>query len=173
MDRCIGLYETLPEEGGRSKRTGGKQEEAMLSGLREATDVICTQLSDDIFDALLARVYEFASTNTKLNSMKAFCQLLRRMARTQPKKTLNKFVPLCARQIRAELEHGAASIPTTSTLDIVHADTALLWSKHFTLRCFMVLTVDRPISLASVTRRIWNSCQSSQSDWQPEIYTLH
>jgi len=132
MDRCLSLYETLPEEGGRSKRTGGKQEEAMLSGLREATDVICTQLSEDIFDTLLGRVYDFASTNTKLNSMKAFCQLLRRVARTQPKKTLAKFVPLCVHQIRTELEHGAASIPTTSTLDIVHSDTALLWRQYST-----------------------------------------
>ncbi|CAG8748586.1 15792_t:CDS:2, partial [Acaulospora colombiana] len=30
FDRCLTLYEALPEEGGRSKRTGGKQEEAML-----------------------------------------------------------------------------------------------------------------------------------------------
>jgi proteasome activator subunit 4 len=130
FDRCLTLYEALPEEGGRSKRTGGKQEEAMLSGLREATDVICTQLSADIFDALLNRIYDFASTNTKLNSMKAFCQLLRRIARIQPDKALAKFIPHCVRQIQAEIEHGAASIPTTSTLDIVHGDTALLWSKH-------------------------------------------
>ncbi|PVG02608.1 hypothetical protein CPB86DRAFT_822639 [Serendipita vermifera] len=128
FDRCLTLYEALPEEGGRSKRTGGKQEEAMLSGLREATDVICTQLSEDIFDSLLNRIYDFAITNTKLNSMKAFCQLLRRIARIQPAKSLAKFIPHCVRQIETELEHGAASIPTTSTLDIVHGDTALLWN---------------------------------------------
>ncbi|KAG8751768.1 hypothetical protein FRC14_007629 [Serendipita sp. 396] len=127
FERCLVLYETLPEEGGRSKKTGGKQEEAMLSGLREATEVICTQLSDDIFNSVLNRVYDFASTNTKLNSMKAFCQLLRRVARSRPSQTLEKFIPLCVRQIKLELELGAASIPTTSTTDIVHSDTALLW----------------------------------------------
>lgn len=127
FDRCLTLYETLPEEGGRSKKTGGKQEEAMLSGLREATDVICTQLSEQIFQGVLDKVYDFASSNTKLNSMKAFCQLLRRVARTQPEKTLKKFVPLCVRQIKVEVEHGAGSVPTTSTLDIVHSDTGLLW----------------------------------------------
>ncbi|CAG8591712.1 12397_t:CDS:10, partial [Acaulospora colombiana] len=72
----------------------------------------------DIFDSLLNRIYDFASTNTKLNSMKAFCQLLRRIARIQPAKALAKFIPHCVRQIETELEHGAASIPTTSTLDI-------------------------------------------------------
>jgi proteasome activator subunit 4 len=128
FDRWLTLYETLPEEGGRSKKTGGKQEEAMLSGLREAIDVICTQLSEEIFDNVLGSIYDFASSNTKLNSMKAFSQLVRRVARTHPAKTLKKFVPLCVRQIQTELEHGAASIPTTSTLDIVHSDTAVLWS---------------------------------------------
>lgn len=127
FDRCLTLYETLPEESGRSKKTGGKQEEAMLSSLREATDVICTQLSDEIFDTVLNRVYDFATTNAKLNSMKAFCQLLRRVARSNPGKTMEKFIPMCARQIRVELEHGAASIPTTSTTESVHSDTALLW----------------------------------------------
>jgi proteasome activator subunit 4 len=131
FDRCLTLYETLPEEGGRSKKTGGKQEEAMLSGLREAIDVICTQLSEEIFDNVLGSIYDFASSNTKLNSMKAFSQLVRRVARTHPAKTLEKFVPLCVRQIQTELDHGAASIPTTSTLDIVHSDTALLWSMSF------------------------------------------
>lgn len=103
----------------------------MLSGLREAIDVICTQLSEEIFDNVLGSIYDFASSNTKLNSMKAFSQLVRRVARTHPAKTLKKFVPLCVRQIQTELEHGAASIPTTSTLDIVHSDTALLWSMSF------------------------------------------
>ena len=99
----------------------------MLSSLREATDVICTQLSDDIFNTVLNRVYDFATTNAKLNSMKAFCQLLRRVARSRPTETMAKFIPMCVRQIRIELEHGAASIPTTSTTESVHSDTALLW----------------------------------------------
>jgi len=168
MDRCLNLYETLPEEGGRAKRTGGKQEEAMLSGLREATDVICTQLSEDIFDSLLGRIYDFASTNTKLNSMKAFCQLLRRVARTRPQKTLAKFVPFCVRQIRTEIEHGAASIPTTSTLDIVHSDTALLWRGYSSYNLLLVVfTFPRFIAPTSVNGGIWSCCQSEAGQSAP------
>jgi proteasome activator subunit 4 len=113
----------------------------MLSALREATDIICTQLSEEIFDGMLDKVYDFASSNTKLNSMKAFCQLLRRISRTQPEKTLKKFLPLCVRQIKVEVDHGAGSVPTTSTLDIVHSDTGLLWRKVLFTAQILVLTL--------------------------------
>ena len=130
VNRCIALFESLPEEGGRNKKTGGKQEEAMLSGIREAVEVVCFQLSDEIFDIVLNRVFQYATSNTKLNTMRAFTHLVRRLTRTNPEKALAKFLPHCTKQVIVELQHGAASVATTSTHEAVHSDTALLWSTH-------------------------------------------
>ena len=130
FSRCIALFESLPEEGGRNKKTGGKQEEAMLSGIREAVDIVCFQLSDEIFDIVLNRVFQYATSNTKLNTMRAFTHLVRRLTRTNPEKALAKFLPHCTKQVVVELQHGAASVATTSTHEAVHSDTALLWSTH-------------------------------------------
>ena len=163
FNRCIALFESLPEEGGRNKKTGGKQEEAMLSGIREAVDVVCFQLSDEIFDVVLNRIFQYAASNTKLNTMRAFTHLVRRLTRTNPEKALAKFLPHCTKQVTIELELGAASVATTSTHEAVHSDTALLWSEHyvFDMINFLLTRIHRLVYLTCVCHSCRDCCMFS------------
>jgi len=135
----------------------------MLSGIREAVDVVCFQLSDEIFDVVLTRVLQYATGNTKLNTMRAFTHLVRRLTRTNPEKALAKFLPHCTKQIVIELEHGAASVATTSTHEAVHSDTALLWSEHFIfdMMNFLLTEINRFIDLACGCHSCWDCCTFS------------
>lgn len=47
---------------GKSNKAGGKSEEAMLSSVKSALDMVCQHLSDDLFDVVLRQTYEYAST---------------------------------------------------------------------------------------------------------------
>ena len=129
--RVFALYENLPEEGGKKNMTGGKLEEAVLKSIKGTLDVLCLQLSDSLFDLVLKLVYDYGTTNARSNAVRAFGQLVACLARVRPEKTLAKFLPFCASQIKEELKHGASSIRTTSTHAAVPSDTTLHWSEYF------------------------------------------
>ncbi|KZS93077.1 ARM repeat-containing protein [Sistotremastrum niveocremeum HHB9708] len=122
------LFENLPEEGGRSNKTGGKQEEAALSTIKTALDVVCLHLSDQIFDSVLRLTYEYARSNARANSVRAFGQLVGGLSRVQPQKTIDLFLPFCAARIEEELAHGASSVRTTSSHAANPSDTVLHWN---------------------------------------------
>lgn len=130
----LALYENLPEEGGKKNTTGGKQEEGILKSIKSTLDVVCLHLSDPLFDLVLRLVYDYATTNTKSNAVRAFGQLVACLARVKPQETLDKFLPYCANQIKEELKHGASSVRTTSTHAAVPSDTTLHWSES---SCFI------------------------------------
>lgn len=126
--RVFALYENLPEEGGRRNTTGGKQEESVLKSIKSMLDIICLQLSDQLFDLVLNLVYEYATTNARSNGVRAFGQLVACLARVNAEKTIARFLPHCVTQIEEELKHGASSIRTTSVHAAVPSDTTLHWS---------------------------------------------
>ncbi|THH09871.1 hypothetical protein EW145_g1718 [Phellinidium pouzarii] len=126
--RVFALYENLPEEGGRKNTTGGKSEEAMLKSVKNVLDVVCLHLSDTLFDLVLKIVYEYATTNTKANAVRALGQLVACLARNKPQQTIDKFLPFSALQIKEELKHGASSVRTTSSHAAVPSDTTLHWN---------------------------------------------
>jgi len=134
--RVLALYENLPEEGGRRNTTGGKIEEGLLSSIKNMMDVVCLHLSDQLFDLVLKLVHDYATTNAKANAVKAFGQLVACLARVNPEKTINKFLPYCISQIEEELKHGASSVRTTSSHIAAASDTTLHWSE------FRVLPLD-------------------------------
>ncbi|KAH9487094.1 Proteasome activator complex subunit 4 [Psilocybe cubensis] len=133
--RVFALYENLPEEGGRKNTTGGKQEESVLKSIKSMMDVVCLQLSDQLFDLVLNLVYDYATTNAKSNAVRAFGQLIACLARVRPEKTMAKFLPHCISQIEEELKHGASSIRTTSTHAAVPSDTTLHWNMAILRGC--------------------------------------
>ncbi|PAV21860.1 ARM repeat-containing [Pyrrhoderma noxium] len=126
--RVIALYENLPEEGGRRNTTGGKSEETVLKSIKSMLDIVCLHLSDSLFDLVLKIVYEYATTNTKSNAVRAVGQLVACLARANPQKTTDKFLPFCVEQIKEELKHGASSIRTTSSHAALPSDTTLHWN---------------------------------------------
>lgn len=106
-------------------------EEAVLKSIKGTLDILCLQLSDQLFDLVLKIVYEYGTTNARSNAVRAFGQLVACLARVQPEKTISKFLPFCVSQIKEELKHGASSIRTTSTHAAVPSDTTLHWSACF------------------------------------------
>ncbi|KAA1468528.1 hypothetical protein DENSPDRAFT_833844 [Dentipellis sp. KUC8613] len=136
LRRVLALYENLPEEGGKNRTTGGKQEEAVLKALRTMLDVVCIHVSDPLFDIILKLVFEYGTTNAKANAVRAFGQLVSALARAQPEKTINKFLPFCIAQIKDELKHGASSVRTTSSTLAVSSDTTLHWNMSILRGCF-------------------------------------
>lgn len=129
--RVFSLYENLPEEGGRRGTTGGKTEEAVLKSIKNMLDVVCLHLSEPLFDLVLKIVYEYVTSTTRANAVRAISQMIACLARTNPEKTIDRFLPYCAEQIKEELKHGASSIATTSSHSAVPSDTTLHWSKSF------------------------------------------
>lgn len=112
-------------------------------------DVVCLHLSDQLFDLVLRLVYDYATTNAKSNSVKAFGQLVACLARVRPEQTMAKFLPFCTAQIEEELKHGASSVRTTSSHAAIPSDTTLHWSQssYFLSEVFFLLiaTVDMSI----------------------------
>ncbi|KAF9015006.1 hypothetical protein BDQ17DRAFT_1418131 [Cyathus striatus] len=133
--RIFALYENLPEEGGRRNTTGGKQEESVLKSIKSMMDIVCLHLSDSLFDLVLNVVYDYATTNAKSNSVRAFGQLVACLARARPEKTLPRFLPFCISQIEEELKHGASSVRTTSAHAAIPSDTTLHWNMAILRGC--------------------------------------
>lgn len=124
--QVIVVFEALPEPG-KGNRTGGKSEETMTQTMIAACDQVCMQLSDPLFDMALDMVYEHITTSIHANSSKAVSGLIACFTRASPAKTFAKFFPRCDAGIRAELESGASSVPTTSSSTPVDSDVTLHW----------------------------------------------
>lgn len=133
--RVLALYENLPEEGGKKKTTGGKTEETVLKSIKSMIDVVTLHLSDQLFDLVLNLVFDYAAINAKSNAIRAFGQLVACLARAQPQKTLDKFLPSCISRIQEELKYGASSVRTTSAHDLVPSDTTLHWNMSILRGC--------------------------------------
>ncbi|KAG8737973.1 hypothetical protein FRC10_007440 [Ceratobasidium sp. 414] len=102
--------------------------EQVLKALRSALDVVTYHLSNPMFDLVLNLVFDYASTNARANSIRAFGYVVACLARAKPKVALAKFVPHCVRQVEIELTAGASSVRTTSAHAVISSDTTLLWN---------------------------------------------
>lgn len=146
LRRVITLFENLPEEGGTTGTAGGQTEGMcyifLFSRLAHLSIVnlvdavcgafaqICTHLSEPLYDMMLNMIFDYASNNVRTNAVRAIHQLVECVANANPAKTLAKFLPFCARNIRLELDHGASSIRTTSLNSTsLPSDATLHWSK--------------------------------------------
>lgn len=134
--RVLSLYENLPEEGGKRNTTGGKQEESVIKSIKSMLDLICLHLSDPLFDLVLKLVYDYVTTNSKSNAVKAIGQLISSLTLAHPVKTIDKFLPFCLSQIKEELKHGASNVRTTSSNVAIPSDTTLHWNMSILRGCF-------------------------------------
>ncbi|KAK4703609.1 proteasome activator subunit 4, partial [Phenoliferia sp. Uapishka_3] len=120
------VFEALPEPG-KGNRNGGKMEEQMTHTLIASCDFVCSQLSPTLFDLALDIVFKQVTTSIRSNSARVVSQLTSCFARADSAKTLKKFFPICAMNIRLELEQGASSVRTTSTNSPIESDVTLSW----------------------------------------------
>ena len=102
--------------------------EQIVDSVAGACNQICVHLSEPLYDLVLNMIYDYASTTVRSNAVRAIHQLVECVANAYPEKTLAKFLPFCARNIRMELENGASSVRTTSSTTPIPSDATLHWS---------------------------------------------
>lgn len=122
----LALIDNLPEPG-KGGKAGGKLEEQVISSITSMLDSICGSLAPDLFDATLKTLYDRLAHSPRTNSARIVSSLVACFSRAYPEKTFNLLFPLCDRQIRNELEHGACSTPSTSTSAPMDNDGAFQW----------------------------------------------
>ncbi|KAJ7102239.1 hypothetical protein B0H15DRAFT_813790 [Mycena belliarum] len=120
--RVYQLQENLPEEG------GGSSEVQVVDAVGRACQSICAHLSEPLYDLVLNMVYDYASTNVRVNAVRGIHLLIEALASADPVKCLAKFFPLCSRMIKIELEGGASSLRTSSSASSpIPSDATLHW----------------------------------------------
>lgn len=124
--RVLALFENLPEEGKGGRQA--KTEEQVINTLLAACDSVCGSLSPHLFDLTFKIVADFCASTVSSNSVRVIGSLVSCFARADSAKVLNKLLPICAANIRTELEHGASSIRTTSTSTPLQSDSTLHWN---------------------------------------------
>ncbi|THH19718.1 hypothetical protein EW146_g1513 [Bondarzewia mesenterica] len=121
--RVIVLFDNLPEE------AGGATEVQLVDAVTNACSQICIHLSDPLFDLVLNMIFDYASTNVRPNAVRAVHQLVECVANADPVKTLAKFLPFCVKNLYCELDNGASSLRTTSTLSTpLPSDATFHWN---------------------------------------------
>ena len=103
----------------------------VVDAVTGACSQICVHLSEPLYDLVLDKVYQYASTNVRSNAVRAIHQLVECVANADPAKTLAKFLPVCISNIESELENGASSLRTTSTSTPLPSDAMLHWSNLY------------------------------------------
>ncbi|PWN54156.1 hypothetical protein IE53DRAFT_24314 [Violaceomyces palustris] len=127
FQKVLALFETLPEEG-KGGKTGGKIEEQVLNILLAATDCVCGALSPYLFDRAFKMIADYCATTVSATSVRVIGSLVSCFGRADSRKVLERIVPMCSANIRAELAHGASSVRTTSTTLPLPSDAALHWN---------------------------------------------
>jgi proteasome activator subunit 4 len=82
---------------------------AIIDNIGSMCLVICQHLSEPLFDLVLNIIHDYATSYVRPNALRAIHQLVECLANADPRKTLNRFVSNCIKNIRIELEHGASS----------------------------------------------------------------
>jgi proteasome activator subunit 4 len=100
----------------------------LVNAVTNTCSQICVHLSGPLFDLVLNMIFDYASTNVRSNAVRAIHQLVECVANANPVETLRRFLPLCSRNIRVELENGASSLRTTSSSTPLPSDATLHWS---------------------------------------------
>lgn len=159
LRRVILLFENLPEEATGS--AGGQTEGnvfllrvklqvfhsctkiflsvQLVDSVSGAFSQICVHLSEPLYDMVLNMVFDYACGNVRSNAVRAIHQLVECVANVSPQKTLDKFLAFCSGNIRAELDHGASSLRTTSPFSTpLPSDATLHWSTFLACRPYDV-----------------------------------
>ena len=124
--RVLALFAALPEEG-KGGKIGEKNEEAVLNMLIATCDAFCSSLGEEAFLRCFDLVLDYVRTTTAANGVKVVGSLIGCFARANSSVVLQHIIPLSCERIKAELEHGASSIRTTTTSVPCPQDTTLHW----------------------------------------------
>lgn len=127
LGRVLLLIGNLPEEGGKTGRAGGKIEMLTLQSVLHTCGAIFAALDDQLFDAALEQVVEYATTTTRSNAVDAVGELVKNLSAANATKTFERLFPICRQRILSELRGGASSVRTTTTSIPRPSDASLHW----------------------------------------------
>ncbi|SPO23145.1 related to BLM10 - proteasome activator subunit [Ustilago trichophora] len=127
FQRVLSLFETLPEEG-KGGRTGGKSEEQVINMIMAASDGVCRAMSPYLLQKSFDKIADYCATTVSATSVRVIGSLVGCFARADSKMVLNRLVPQCIANIRAEIANGASSTRTTSTSLPAPSDATLHWN---------------------------------------------
>jgi proteasome activator subunit 4 len=83
----------FPKKEARGTQLGASRKKVSFKSIKSMLDLICLHLSDPLFDLVLKLVYDYVTTNSKSNAVKAIGQLISSLALAHPVKTIDKFLP--------------------------------------------------------------------------------
>nr|ODN78210.1 proteasome activator subunit 4 [Cryptococcus depauperatus CBS 7841] len=137
LGRILLLFGNLPEEGGKSGRTGGKTEQVTLQSVLHTCGGVFAALDDKLYDIALEQVIEYATTTTRANAVDAVGELVRNLAASNAPKVFRKVFPICKQKILSELKSGASGTRTTITSVPVPGDAGLHWWQSILVGCLI------------------------------------
>ncbi|CAG8548665.1 30916_t:CDS:10 [Gigaspora margarita] len=126
LRRVFTIFEYLPQSE-RGKMSMQSMETGLVTVLLHACEIVGTQMSEQLQDMALKMVINFASTTVLQNATKPMGYLCSTLTSPDRRKALAQFIPLCNTNIITELQHGAASTPTTSPTHHIQSDATLHW----------------------------------------------
>ncbi|KAK6098331.1 Proteasome activator BLM10 [Batrachochytrium dendrobatidis] len=109
LDRIFAIFENLPQQYGAGQGSEMTAETTLLDMLMYTSEMIFSQLSDQLENMVLRKLVDFCGSNVISSATKAIGTLCCIVARANPRKRLALFVPLCCNSIREEIHHGAGS----------------------------------------------------------------
>ncbi|CAH7687375.1 hypothetical protein PPACK8108_LOCUS22155 [Phakopsora pachyrhizi] len=126
--RVMSFFENLPEPQGKQEKTGGKVEENTISCLCASFEELCKAVSPEFFLPMIEYFKTYICDNFRFNMVKTVGLIASSLSKgfADPI-TFRTIYPLCDSKIRAELEAGAASIPSMSTGAPLGSDLKLHW----------------------------------------------
>jgi len=158
------LMSNLPDPG-KGGKIGGKMEDQVISSINATMDAILSVLSPRLFDEALRMYFEHVANSPRANAARMVGSLTGAFARTDPAKTLAAFYQHCDRQIRAELDSGATSSPSTSTSQPMETDTAFQWYCYILASCLSAAgehALSYEDQIVSLLRFMTGKCRSER-----------
>ncbi len=132
--RVLQLFDSLPEEG-KGGKIGGKSEQQVVTSVLGASDMICANMSPQLFDTCFDVVAEHCASSVSANSVTVVGALVGSFARADSGKVLKRLLRRSMEAIRVELDSGASSVMTTKTTEASSSDTTLHWHLHILIHC--------------------------------------
>ncbi|KAF9978770.1 hypothetical protein BGZ73_000417 [Actinomortierella ambigua] len=127
LRRIIVLFENFPDDNIGSGR--GATEKSLQTTATYTFDILFNNLSPQLRERAAKTMVDFITETPLTNASKATSMLISTWASTYREACLKKLWPICEREIRSEIEHGASSIPSVTYSDIQRDKTLFFYQQ--------------------------------------------
>ncbi|KAG0235309.1 hypothetical protein BGW42_005476 [Actinomortierella wolfii] len=127
LRRLIVLFENLPDDNMGSGR--GAMEKSMQTTVTYSFDILFSNLSPRLRDHVTKTIVDFIAETPLTSASKATSMFISTWASSNRNTSMKKLWPICEREIRSEIEHGASSIPSVTYSDIQRDKTLFFYQQ--------------------------------------------